>query len=122
LFPLGAYFGLAALIGPANLVDIHPSITISATTKLKLSFDYDAFWRYSSKDGIYGPAVNLIYTGKNSDKKFIGNQFSTFFIYNPNTNLYFRGEFTWFKAGDFLKDSGPGKDILFTGITTQLKF
>jgi Alginate export len=122
LFPRGAYFGYAAIIGPANLVDIHPSVTLSVTKKLDISVDYDAFWRYSSKDGIYGPAVNLIYTGKNSDKKFIGNQFSTFFIYNPNTNLYFRGEFTWFKAGDFLRDSGPGKDILFTGITTQLKF
>lgn len=122
LFPRGAYFGYAAIIGPANLIDIHPSATLSLTKTLDLSFDYDAFWRYSSNDGIYGPAVNITYSGKNVTDKFIGQQFSTFFIYNPNIHLYFRGEFTWFKAGDFLIAAGPGKDILFTGITTQFKF
>jgi len=122
LFPRGAYFGYAAIIGPANLTDIHPSVIFSLTNKLDFSFDYDAFWRYSSRDGIYDPAVNLIYSGKNVPGKFIGQQYSTFIVYNPNNYLYFRGEFTWFKAGDFLKAAGPGKDISFAGITTQLKF
>lgn len=27
LFPRGGYFGLAALIGPVNLIDIHPSLS-----------------------------------------------------------------------------------------------
>jgi hypothetical protein len=33
-----------------------------------------------------------------------------------------RGGFTWLKAEDYLKAAGPGKDILFTHITIQLKF
>jgi len=122
LFPRGAYFGYAAIIGPANLQDIHPSISAAVSKKLNVSVDYDAFWRYSSNDGIYGPSTALIFSGKSNDHKFIGNQCSVFFIYEPGNFLYFRGEFTWFKAGDFLEAAGAGNDILFTGLTAQFKF
>lgn len=122
LFPRGGYFGLVSLIGPSNLFDIHPSLAFELTRKLFLNMDYDIFWRYSENDGIYGPNVALIYSGKNNAHKYIGRQFSTDLVYTPNNFLYFRCEFTWFKAGDFLKAASPGKNILFTAITTQLKF
>jgi hypothetical protein len=122
LFPKGAYFGLVSLIGPANLMDLHPSLSMNLTKRLLLNIDCDIFWRYSKHDGIYGPNVALIYTGQNSSHKSIGRQYATDLVYTPNNFLYLRGEFTWFKAGDFLKDAGPGKDILFTAFTAQLKF
>lgn len=122
LFPRGSYFGLAALIGPSNLQDIHPSLSFEISKKIDFNIDYDAFWRYSSNDGIYAPNVALMYSGKKNPNKFIGQQYSTELAYNPNEFLYFRAEFTWFKSGPFLKAAGPGKDILFTGFTAQLKF
>jgi Alginate export len=122
LFPRGGYFGLASLIGPANLFDIHPSLTLELTRKLFVDIDYDIFWRYSVNDGIYTPGVALIYSGKNNSYKNIGRQLTTDLVYMPNNFLYFRGEFTWFDAGSFLRAAGSGKDILFTGITAQIKF
>ncbi|MGC4042014.1 MAG: alginate export family protein [Flavobacterium sp.] len=122
LFPRGAYFGLAALIGPSNLIDVHPSLSLELAKTLDWTIDYDLFWRYSINDGIYAPNVALIYSGKNSSSKNIGQQLSTDLVWNVNDFLYLRGEFTWFKAGRYLKDSGPGKDILFAGTTVQLKF
>lgn len=122
LFPRGGYFGLASIIGPANLVDIHPSLSLIVTPKLALNVDYDVFWRYSSQDAIYAPNVAIIYSGEGVRAKFIGNQLSTDLVYRPTQFLYFRGEFTWFKAGSFLKAVGPGKDILFMALTTQLTF
>lgn len=122
LFPRGGYFGLVSLIGPSNLFDIHPSLAFDLAPKLFLNIDYDIFWRYSENDGIYGPNVAVIYSGKSSRRKYIGRQFSADLVYTPNNFLYFRSEFTWFKAGDFLKDAGTGKDILFTAFTAQLKF
>jgi len=123
LFPRGGYFGLVSLIGPANLFDIHPSLTLDLSRRLLICIDYDNFSRYSRYDGIYGPNVVMIYSGKNSSsKKLIGEQYSTYLEYTPNNFLYFRGEFTWFTAGPFLKEAGPGKDILFTATTVQLKF
>ena len=122
LFPRGGYFGLVSLIGPANLCDIHPSLSLDLTRKLFFNLDYDIFWRYSRNDGIYGPNVAMIYSGKDSRQKSIGRQYSNNLEYIPNNYLYFRLEFTWFKASDFLQDAGPGKNILFTAATAQLKF
>ena len=122
LFPRGGYFGLVSLIGPVNLIDIHPSVSLDLSKRLFLCMDYDNFSRYSRYDGIYGPNVVMIYSGNKSSKKSIGQQYSTYLEYTPNNFLYFRGEFTWFKAGPFLKEVGPGKDILFTATTVQLKF
>ncbi len=122
LFPRGGYFGLASLIGPVNLFDIHPSLTLELNESLFLNMDYDIFWRYSKNDGIYGPNVLMIYSGKNNPFKFIGNQLATDLVYTPNAFLYFRWEFTWFDAGEYLKAAGTGKDIIFTGVTAQLKF
>jgi hypothetical protein len=121
LFPRGAYFGLAALIGPANLFDVHPAASLNLSPKIAWDFDTDFFWRYSIYDGIYGPNTALLYTGKQTTAKHIGNQFSTDFVFIPNPFIYLRAEFTWLKAGSYLKQVSAGKDILFAGITTQLK-
>jgi hypothetical protein len=122
LFPRGAYFGYAAIIGPANLFDVHPSLSFPLAKGLLLDADADFFWRYSNADGIYGPNAALIYTNKGVDEKKIGEQYSTDVIYTPNNFLYFRSEFTWFKSGPYLKQASSGKDILFAGMTIQLKF
>ncbi len=122
LFPRGAYFGLAALIGPSNLADIHPFTELELTSKLSWQTDYDIFWRMSNNDGIYGPNVKLIYSGRNSSSAEIGRQLGTALIYTPNDFLYFRAEFTWFNSRSYLTEAGAGKDILMTAGTVQLKF
>jgi len=122
LFPRGAYFGLAALIGPSNLIDVHPSLSFKLMPRLDWNMDYDIFWRYSLNDGIYAPSTSLLYSGKNSNSRHIGQQLSTEFVYVPNPFLYFRAEFTWFKTEAYLKDVTAGKNILFAGCTAQVKF
>jgi hypothetical protein len=122
LFPKGAYFGLAALIGPANLLDLHPSVRLELRKKLCWDIDYDVFWRHSTRDGLYAVNMSLLYSGKNISDALIGQQFSTDLEYTPNVFLYFRTEFTWFNTGSFLTKAGAGKDILFAGFTAQLKF
>ena len=123
LFPRGAYFGLAALIGPSNLFDIHPSIAFELINdKLTWTIDHDLFWRYSSRDGIYAPNVSLIRTSGNSPNKYIGNQLATDLTFTPSQFLLIRAEATWFKAGSYLKDVSAGKNILFGAATLQIKF
>lgn len=122
LFPKGAYFGLAALIGPANLIDLHPSITFHIHRSVAWTIDYDLFWRYRIADGVYAPNVFLLYSGKGSTSRWIGGQLASDIEYSPAPNLTVKAEFTWFQSGDFLKDVSAGKDILFGGLTLQLKF
>lgn len=123
LFPRGAYFGLAALIGPSNLFDIHPSMVFElVNNKLMWGIDHDFFWRYSTNDGIYAPNVSLIHTSGNSPHKFIGQQLATDVTFTPNQFVLIRVELTWFKTGNYLKDVSAGKNILFGATTLQIKF
>ncbi|SHM09335.1 Alginate export [Chitinophaga jiangningensis] len=122
LFPKGAYFGLAALIGPSNLMDIHPGISVALNSRLTFETDYDIFWRHRSTDGIYAVNMSLIYPDGGTPEKHIGKQLTGAFNYNPNNFIGLRAEFTWFQAGPYLKAVGPGKDIIFTGVTAQCKF
>lgn len=122
MFPMGAYFGLAALIGPANLFDVHPSIDLELAPKISFSFDYDLFWRMSKNDGIYSVNIQLIYSGKGTEDMFIGSQSTCEIKYSATDLLTFKLEGTWFNSGGFIKESGAGKDILLGGITAQFKF
>jgi hypothetical protein len=122
LFPKGAYFGLAALIGPYNLLDAHPYIQFNLTKKLVFAEDYDMFWRMNRNDGLYAVNGRLIYSNKAGNSKHIGRQLGSALEYTPNKYLYFRQELTWFQAGSFLKEAGPGKDILMVGSTITFKF
>lgn len=121
LFPRGAYFGLAALIGPVNLIDVHPSVSIKPVRNLELSADYDVFWRYSTEDGIYGPNVVLSF-GSNSAERFIGHQLGMSAEYQPNAFIKLTPEIMWFFPGPYLKDVSPGKRVFFGAFTAQIKF
>lgn len=123
LFPLGSYFGFAALIGPANLFDVHPSVKMDLWKgKLYWSVDYDAFWRHRTEDGIYAPGAKLLYSAGGSPEHFIGHQFATDVTYAPNPFLSVRAESTLFAPGPYLKYVSAGKSIVLLGITMQLKF
>jgi len=120
LFPRGAYFGLASLIGPSNLIDIHPFLECQLTRKLFFNVDYDVFWRASSSDAIYQPNVSVLFDSSGSNSKKIGNQLGASFNYEFNKHLIFTIEGTWFQSGNFIKDVSNGKDILFTAATLTL--
>jgi hypothetical protein len=122
LFPRGAYFGLAALIGPANLLDFHPSIEWPLGKKWVLGVDYDIFWRYSLADGIYGPNVRPIYSGRNTSARHIGNQLGANLAWEPNPHFNFQLEGTWFDAGPYLREVSAGKDVFFAAVTAQFKY
>jgi hypothetical protein len=122
LFPRGAYFGLAALIGPSNLADIHPYIEFKIFRNASWQTGYDLFWRMSVNDGLYGPNVKMIYSGRKTSSKEIGKQLGNAFVYTPIKFLYFRAEFTWFNTGGYLKQAGPGKDLLMAAGTIQFRF
>ncbi len=122
MFPRGGYFGLAALFGPSNLMDIHPSVTLAFTPKVALTAEYDVFWRFTQADGLYSYGGNLIYPGHAGNSRYIGDQFSGEIALNPNIFIECTLEVKWFECGEFLKEAGPGKDILFMMLQVQVKF
>ncbi|MEW5675661.1 alginate export family protein [Flavobacterium enshiense] len=122
LFPKGAYFGQASLIGPSNLIDVHPSVELVFSEKISFTIDYDIFWRASTNDGLYHANTSLLYSGKNTSEKHIGNQLGFLLTYEINSFLFFKTEGTWFDPNGFLKEVSTGKEILFFASTVSLKF
>ena len=122
LFPGGAYFGLAALIGPANLFDVHPSIELKLSEKLTFAADWDFFWRHRVHDGIYGPNGAFERTGQTSQEKFIGDQLGLQLAFDYNRHAYLSLEGAFFHAVRYLKESGSGKDLVYFSATLGYKF
>lgn len=107
LFPKGGYFGFNPLIGPSNLMDLHPYLTLAITDKLTAQADVVFNWRYSLKDGIYRPGGNFNAPGSLSDQRFIGSTYLLSADYQFNKHLSFSAGGQYFRVGDFIKDIVP---------------
>jgi hypothetical protein len=122
LFPKGAYFSQIALIGPANLMDVHPVVGVRPARNLSLSADADFFWRYSPRDGLYTVPYVLIREAGDSRARHIGNQYTVQGAWAANDFLSFELFLTYFAAGRFLKETGPGRDLTFVAPRLTFKF
>src|SRR5204863_7456499 len=111
LFPPGSYFGERALIGPANHIGVHPALNLALLKKVTLGFDWDFFWRENTHDGIYGPAVNVIQSGKTSDAQYVGNQVEALLVWRIDRHFTASADYAHFFAGDFLNETTLGKDV-----------
>jgi outer membrane receptor protein involved in Fe transport len=122
LFPKGAYFGEIALIGPANLFDLHPSLDLHVTEHVKVSLDWDVFWRYDTADGLYDPGGNVLRPPAGSGARFVGNQPSIGVDWDLGRHTTLSASYAHFFAGDFIKQSGPGKDVDFVAAWLIYRF
>jgi hypothetical protein len=122
LFPKGAYFGEIALIGPANLIDVHPSLDLHPTPLVTVSADWDVFWRESLHDGIYGNAVNLVRSGQRSRARLIGSQASLQAEWQVERHTTLTAVYSHFIAGSFLRETGPGRDVDYASVWVTYKF
>ena len=118
LFPKGAYFSEAALIGPANFIDLNPCIDLHLTDRLTIIFDWDFFWRESTRDGLYNSALARVRSGKTSDAHYIGSMPQAQLFWDIDRHLSFTAIYGRFFAGRFLKETGPGEDVDY--VTTWL--
>jgi hypothetical protein len=122
LFPKGNYFGEIALIGPANIVDLHPLLDLKVTGRLTVTFDWDFFWRQNVHDGIYGPAGNLLRSGRQSRARYVGSQPGVTLEWHVGRHLTVVGVYTHFFAGPFVRETGPGRDIDYVSAWAKYTF
>ncbi len=122
LYPRGGYFGLLALIGPANIFDIHPSFKISFGKNWQLNLDWDVFWRHRLNDGIYFPSGRLNVSGQNTTQRYIGHQPGIQLGYAVNRFLEVGASYFLFVAGDFIEEVSDGENFSQLGTSINLKF
>lgn len=122
LFPRGGYFSDADYLGPANIIDVHPSLDFHLDQTVTAVIDMDFFWRQSTHDGIYNMAIVPIRPGNLSQERHIGNALNTFVTWQANRHIFLTVYYSHFFAGAFLEETPPGKDIDYFGVTLTLKF
>ncbi len=122
LFPKGKYFGELSLLGPANLINLHPSIGAVLGAGWSLSVASVFYWRHSTGDGIYDIAGNLIRGDQGSKAHFIGTQAEVVVEYAYGRNVGFLASYSQFRPGRYIKDTGPSETVHFVGAEIEFRF
>lgn len=123
LYPKGGYFGFSPQIGPVNLIDIHPYITLNPSPKILIQMDVVMNWRYSVHDGVYRPSGGFNLAGSPSAKRYIGTAYLASMVYNFNRFISLNTGFQYFKTGPFISDIvATPRDGIFINSRLSLKF
>ncbi|MGA0530339.1 alginate export family protein [Hansschlegelia sp. KR7-227] len=122
LFPKGKYFGEIGLIGPANLVNLHPVIGVSLGSGWSLSGAAVFYWRQSLEDGVYGNPGNLVRPSAGSRARYVGTQGEVVLGWEATPNVTLETSYALFEPGRFLRETGSGKTVHFVGGEIQLRY
>ena len=109
LFPRGAYFNEAALIGPQNLLDVQPGLDLVLTPALGLSLSCDWVWRQSTNDGVYGTALNLQVAPGSSDAHYVGTFPTASLRWQIGRHVTIALYYVGYLFGPFVTESKPGQ-------------
>jgi hypothetical protein len=121
LFPKQPYFGEASLLAPANLVDLHPTISLQLSRELRLTTDVDFFWKHQVKDAIYAPPGRPLLAGGSNGSRYIGAQVNAQIEWELSRHLSVTVSYSHFFAGASLTMSG-GRDVDFTAASFKFAF
>jgi hypothetical protein len=112
MYPLPAYVsGELAHVGPYNQIMIHPSIILSRSEHLSFCVGFMWFWRQSKEDGVYGPRGELFRDGSTSDERYVGRQAEVIMFGSLRQFFQYKVIYSHFWPGEFIRQTGPHKDI-----------
>lgn len=102
LFPKGKYFGELSLIGPRNIVNLNPGISINLRDDVVAEFSAATYWRASRGDGVYDVSGLLVQPAAGSNARHIGEQLELLLSWQVSPVLSFSASASTFVPGKFL--------------------
>jgi alginate export protein len=121
-FPKGKHISQLAASGLINQRDVHPRITVTLDRHWSFTTSALFIWRDSLNDGIYSIGNGLLRSGQPSRARYVGSQPELEVKYTFNRHLDLKGIFVYFRAGKFLKQTPPGRDITYLGSMLTFRF
>jgi hypothetical protein len=122
LFASTSYSGLSGQLGPANAIDVAPSIGFSPVANVRVNAGVIGFWRVSREDGIYSTTGSLKRSGQSSGARHIGNQATVQVIHTPTRNWTLLATAAYFDAGRFLEETPPAEDVTYFTAWAAFRF
>lgn len=118
-------YGLAVPIGSSNIVNVNPYFRINPIKKLGVYAGIYFINRQSNQDGTYTPGMAQVRPTPAklfaSTEKNIGTQYALELSYIFNNNLTFALDGSYFTAGNYVKETGNGKNITYLSVKTTFK-
>jgi hypothetical protein len=108
LFPGNSYSGAVGLLGPTNLTDMTPAVTMTPARNLVVGFEMPSYWRTSTADGVYATDQRLLVRPGAGEGRYVGTNPGILVIWQATGHLQAQGAITRFLAGGFLRDTLAG--------------
>lgn len=105
LFPGNSYSGAVGLLGPTNLSDFTPALTMRPREGLTLGVEAPSYWRTSTADGVYGTDLRLLIPPAAGNGKYVGTNPGVLVVWQATRHCQLQGVVTRFLAGRFLEDT-----------------
>lgn len=134
LFPDTAYSSRLAMVGPSNIIDVTPGASMAIRRNWFALFEWSNFWRQNTHDGIYSPSLPtfppissgvvsfIAKPGNYSSARYVGNQLGIATQYNVDQHMTYTIAYNYFNAGEFIKQTPPGKNTGFLVTWLTYKF
>jgi hypothetical protein len=121
LFPKGKYFGELSPVGPYNIVNLNPSVTLDLGGNVSLGIAAMAYWRYARADGVYDIPGNLVRAPGNSRDRFIGKEIEAALAWQATPDLELSTSLSAFQPGGFIRETGPARTIGLFGLEANFR-
>ncbi|MEY4646660.1 MAG: hypothetical protein RIQ98_496 [Bacteroidota bacterium] len=118
-------FGQTVALNITNTLNLSPYLRYQAGTKWLATARASIVNRTSKADGIFTPNMSPLRPLKLdavSDQTGICDIYALDVNYVPTKHYFFQAELGFCKAGNYLKDSGPGKDVVYFAFRNAIKF
>ncbi len=122
LFPKGKYFGALSPIGPRNIIDVHPAVTLDLGHRVAVTVAGMAYWRQSLRDGVYDVPGRLVRSGKAGGARFIGKQAEVAAGWQATPELNLSASASVFKPGAFIAETGLDRTISMLSLEANFRF
>lgn len=106
LFPKLPYFSEANLVGPANLLDIQPTLALTLLPRVKVTLGWNPLWKQSKADAFYGPAITPVARTAGGSGRYLGQQLSMSIEWSPADHLTVGGAFVSYRPGERIRQAG----------------
>mgnify|MGYP000665070938 FL=1 len=121
LYPKLAYFNAAALVAPANVMDLQPSLAIRPFRNVAVTLGWDFLWRQTTQDAIYVEPFVAVPGTAGQGSSYIGNQIALDIAWQIDRHILLEASYVHFTAGDTLRSAG-GRDVDFVAVAATYRF
>lgn len=119
-------FGQTVALNITNTINLSPYVRYQHTNKWLATLRSSFVTRESLADGIFTPNMMPLrpILGKNKDSnvRHVGNIFTVDANYFPTKNVSLQFELGYCVAGDYMSDTGNGRDVIYFALKNAFKF